>query len=95
MRTNGWRFEVKLISTEALRSYVAHRGMTLQEVANKAGVSRQLVGLLHSGKRNSCKPINAYSIEKALDAPKGSLFLETASTVQRDTAPPAHTRKAA
>lgn len=85
MRTIGWRFEVKLISTEAFRSYVKHRGMTMKEIAFKAGCSPQLVGLLHSGKRTSCRPENAYRIEKALDAPKGSLFLETASTVTRDT----------
>lgn len=79
---------MKLISQEAFRSYVKHRGMTMAEIGQKAGVSRQLVGLLHSGKRNSCRPENAYRIEKALDAPKGSLFLETASTVTRDTKHP-------
>jgi len=76
---------VKLISQEAFRSYVKHRGMTMSEIGEKAGVSRQLVGHLHSGKRNSCKPENARGIEKALDAPRGSLFLDQASLVARDT----------
>lgn len=87
MRINDWRLDVKLISTEAFRSYVAHRGMSLSQVANRAGVSKQLVGHLHSGKRNSCLRKNADAIEKALDAPQGSLFLRTVSPVVRDTTP--------
>lgn len=75
---------MKLISQEAFRNYVAHRGLTLQELGDKAGVSRQLVGHLHSGKRRSCRPENARKIERALDAPENSLFLETVSTVTRD-----------
>lgn len=85
---------MKLISKEAFRSYVAHRGLTMKEIAFKAGVSPQLVGTLHSHNgRTSCKPENARAIEKALDAPRGSLFLDKASTVQRDIKP-VHARAA-
>ncbi|NUP75341.1 MAG: helix-turn-helix transcriptional regulator [Sinomonas sp.] len=83
-RTTAWRFDVKLISTEAFRSYVKHRGMTMREIAFKAGVSPQLIGHLHSGHRTSCRPENARAIEKALDAPRGSLFLDKQSIVSRD-----------
>jgi transcriptional regulator with XRE-family HTH domain len=83
-RTTAWRFDVKLISTEAFRSYVAHRGMTMRQIADKARVSPQLIGHLHSGHRTSCRPENARAIEKALDAPRGSLFLDRASIVSRD-----------
>ncbi|MGW9825104.1 transcriptional regulator with XRE-family HTH domain [Brevibacterium pityocampae] len=75
---------MKLISTEAFRSYVGHRKMTIEEVAYRAGVSKALVGHLHSGKRNSCRDDNAARIERALDAPEGSLFLREVSTVTRD-----------
>lgn len=75
---------MKLISTEAFRSYVAHRGMTMKQIAQRARVSPQLVGHLHSGHRLSCRPENARAIERALDAPRGSLFVDRASIVTRD-----------
>lgn len=75
---------MKLISTEAFRNYVKHRGLTMRAIADKAGCSPQLVGHLHSGKRMSCRPENARRIERALDAPEGSLFSESASIVLRD-----------
>ncbi len=86
---------MRLISTEALRSYVKHRGMTMKQIANRAGCSPQLVGHLHSGKRLSCRPENARAIERALDAPRGSLFLDKASTVTRDIPKRANRRFAA
>lgn len=79
---------MKLISQEAFRNYVAHREMSMREIGERAGVSRQLVGHLHSGKRTSCRPENAKAIEKALDAPPGSLFLDKASLVTRDIKSP-------
>lgn len=87
MRITDWRLDVKLISTDAFRSYVSHRRMTIAEVAFRAGVSKALVGHLHSGKRTSCRDDNAQRIERALDAPEGSLFLRKVSTVTRDIKP--------
>lgn len=78
---------MKLISTDAFRSYVKHRKMTIEEVAFRAGVSKALVGHLHSGARNTCRDDNAMKIERALDAPEGSLFFREVSTVTRDVKP--------
>ena len=87
MRITDWRLNVKLISKEAFRSYVSHRKMTIEEIAYRAGVSKALVGHLHSGKRSSCRDDNAVKIERALDAPEGSLFLREVSSVTRDVRP--------
>lgn len=80
------RFEVKLISADALASYMEYRGFTVRTLAVKVGCSRALIGHLRSGKRNSCKPETARRIEKALDAPASSLFVAGISRVSREVA---------
>lgn len=69
------RLWVRLISTQALRQYMDFRGETNASLAGKAGLRRGIVGHLRSGKRTSCSPRTARSIEQALNAPPGSLFL--------------------
>lgn len=79
------RFWVKLISRQALAQYMQHRGFTVRTLAGKVGCSHSLIGHLRSGKRSTCQPATAIAIEKALDAPVGSLFVPRVSTVSRDT----------
>lgn len=75
------RFWVKLISAHAFAQYMEHRDFTVRSLASRVGCSPALVGHLRSGKRNSCKPQTARALEKALDAPAGSLFVPQVSRV--------------
>jgi len=75
---------VKLIAKEAFAQYMSHRGFTVRTLAAKVGCSPALIGHLRSGERNTCKPETARKIEKALDAPIGSLFLPKVSKVSRE-----------
>lgn len=84
MKIETGRFWVKLISSDALVQYMQHRGFKQRSLAEKVGCARSVVGHLMSGERNTCKPETARAIERALDAPKGSLFVPTVSRVTRD-----------
>ena len=78
------KFWVKLISAEALVQYLAHRDFTVRSLARRVGCSPALIGHLRSGKRNTCRPETARAIERALNAPPGSLFVAQVSHVARD-----------
>lgn len=84
------RFGVKLISAAALAQYMNHRDHTVRTLAAEVSrirrerVSPATIGHLRSGKRNTCHPDTARAIEKALDAPPGSLFVPKASSVSRE-----------
>lgn len=69
------RLWVKLISKDALRQYMEFRGETNVSLGSKAGVSKAIVGHLRSGHRSTCNGKTANAIERALNAPPGSLFL--------------------
>lgn len=93
MKATQWRFEVLLISNEALASYMDYREFTVRglasavELITKEKCSHQVIGHLRSGKRNTCRPETAKAIEKALKAPPGSLFVPRISRVSRDVEP--------
>lgn len=95
MKATEWRFEVLLISNEALASYMDFRDFTVRSLATtveritKEKCSHQVIGHLRSGKRKTCRPETAKAIEKALQAPPGSLFVPRVSRVSRDVAPTA------
>lgn len=78
---------MRLISKDALANYMKHRGLTVRQLADRVGCSRALIGHLRSGKRTTCQPATARKIEKALDAPAGSLFVAHVSRVLRDKVP--------
>lgn len=90
MKQNDWRFEVRLISHLALAHYMDHRDMSVRTLAvevsriTKKPCSHQTIGHLRSGKRDTCRPATARAIEKALDAPPGSLFVPRVSNVVRE-----------
>ena len=79
------RFWVKLISARVLADYMDHRDETVRSLADKVGVSRSTIGHLRSGERDTCKPPTAKAIEKALNAPPGSLFVAHVSRVASNT----------
>lgn len=83
------RFDVKLISATALAQYMRYREVSVRELADRVGCSRATIGHLRSGERDYVRPDWAKRIEKALDAPKGSLFVPEVSTVARERGPKA------
>jgi hypothetical protein len=93
MQQEHGRLWVKLISPDALSQYMRFRGFTVRALAElvdrenaKKGhrtSSRAIIGHLRSGKRSTCQPWTASSIEKCLDAPAGSLFVPHLSHVSR------------
>lgn len=81
------RFEVKLISADALAQYMEFRGFTVRTLAERVGCSPATIGHLRSGKRTQCRPEWAKKIEHHLNAPKGSLFVAQVSRVTREVGP--------
>lgn len=88
----GARFDVKLISHQALAQYMAHRDYSVRGLADAVAlelkrkrinvpVSRSTIGHLRSGLRNTCRPEVAKAIEDVLGAPRGSLFVGKVSPV--------------
>jgi len=77
-----WRLWVRLISSDALDSYMRFRGLTNEALAIKAGDPkyRSTISHLRSGARKTCGPKIARAIEKALEAPPNSLFLAEVPT---------------
>ena len=75
---------MRLISSDALASYMQYRDVSVRALAEKVGCSRATIGHLRSGERNYIRPEWAKKIERSLDAPKGSLFVAELSTVTRE-----------
>lgn len=84
MRVIQRRFDVRLISSEALSQYLKYRGMSLRQVAERAGCSKSTIGHLTTGHVRQTRPETARAICKALDVPVEVLFVPRVSTVQRD-----------
>lgn len=83
------RFEVRVISHQAFAAYMKHRGYSVRSLAEAVGGPqlRSTIGHLRSGKRPTCDPELAKRIEKALDAPRDSLFVPLVSRVSREVGP--------
>ena len=78
------RFEVRLVSPDALRQYMKFRGYTMRSLAARVGCSHQLIGFLCKGDVKTCRPEYAQRIAKALDCPVESLFVAKVSRVARE-----------
>lgn len=92
------RHDMQVISHAALGSYMKHRGYTVRTLADAVDrevrkkhpeitVTRSTIGHLRnprSGRRN-VKPAVGRAIEKILGAPPNSLFMDTLSSVERET----------
>lgn len=87
MKVTEWRFDVRLISSQALAQYMTYRDLSVRDLAERVGCSHSTIGHLRSGKRQFINERWAKAIEKSLDAPRGSLFVPQVSSVTRETAP--------
>lgn len=81
-----WRFEVKVKDRRILADYIEFRRMSYAQLADKVGCSKATIGHLVTGKTNGTKKAWAIAIERALDAPAGSLFVPRVSRVSEDAA---------
>lgn len=79
------RFDVRLISADALARYMKYRDLSVRDLAVKVGCSRATIGHLRSGHRDYVRPEWAKRIEDALEAPRDSLFVAEISSVTRET----------
>ena len=84
MVTTETRADVRLISRDALRTYMEFRGETIRSLASKVGASHGTIGHLRSGRQQYVRAEWARAIEKNLNAPPGSLFEIQLSTVKRE-----------
>lgn len=73
------RLLVRLISHQVLDQYMEFRGESNRTLAEKVSVSTALIAHLRRGARSYCNPKLGPRIEKALNAPPGSLFLAEVS----------------
>lgn len=72
----GRRLRVTLASHEALDQYMRFRDTSNAQLASKVGVSTATIAHLRRPRgRKTCDPALAPKIERALNAPPGSLFL--------------------
>lgn len=78
------RLEVRLISPQALRQYMAFRQYTIRSLAKRVGCSHSTIGHLTTGARKNASPRIARGIAEALDCPVESLFAPRRSSVQRE-----------
>lgn len=92
------RHDMQVISPAALGSYMKHRGYTVRTLADavdrevrrkhpKLSATRSTIGHLRnpkSGRRN-VRPEVGIAIERVLEAPPGSLFVDRLSSVERET----------
>lgn len=84
MRVQIRRVDVRLISTDALASYMRFRDETTRSLAEKVGCSH---GTIHNYMRGRVKNVpdaRAKAICRMLNVPVEALFMPTVSTVQRD-----------
>lgn len=76
------RLWMRLISWQVLDQYMEFRNETNTSLAEKAGVSRQIIGFLRTGRRTTCRPKTARAISEALKVLPESLFVAEVATAQ-------------
>lgn len=85
---------MELVSPHMLRAWLDHRGLSYADLAQCAGVSKQFIGQLATGKRKTCKPETAARIEQVL-LPRPDLRGPNEMPLFRErTAPVARQRRA-
>ncbi|GAA5087251.1 helix-turn-helix transcriptional regulator [Nocardia iowensis] len=64
----------QLSTRTALRDAMTAEGLSVRQLAKRAGCGKSIIGLLRSGARRSCSPELAAKIAAALDIPIHELF---------------------
>lgn len=77
---------MKVVDRRILAHYIKFRSLSYAQLADRVGCSKATIGHLVSGHVTKTRPEWAKAIEKALDAPTGSLFMPTVSPVSQDVA---------
>ena len=72
-----------LRSRGALLAAMVEVGATNESLAQRAKCSAAFISQLRTGKRNSCTPLLAQRIARALNQPVSALFMARVSSVQR------------
>lgn len=85
-KRSPWRFEVRVVDRRVLENYIEWRKFSYAQLAEKVGCSKATIGHLVSGHVKSTKKEWAHAIERALDAPPGSLFTAKVSRVSENAA---------
>lgn len=83
---------MKLQSRQVLRAFMQQKGVSLNDLALAAGVSKGFVSHLTSGRRTTCKPLTAVQIARRLDVPLEVLFMPSLSSDSGDAIKPRQTR---
>lgn len=71
---------MKLISKHALRLWMEQRGVSLQDLADSARVSKGFVSHLTAGRKSTMTPRVADAIARRLDVPLETLFVVSISS---------------
>lgn len=72
---------MRVVDRRILEHYIKFRGLSYGQLALKVGCSKATIGHLVSGHVRTTKSEWATAIERALDAPRGSLFVADVSRV--------------
>lgn len=86
MQRSPWRFEVRVVDRRILEHYIKFRGLSYAKLAGMVGCSKATIGHLVSGHIKGTRAEWAVAIERALDAPPGSLFVARVSRVSENAA---------
>ncbi len=87
MRVTVRRWDVRLISPDALASYMSFRDESTRSLGEKVGCSHGTIHNYLSGKVKNVPDKRAKSIARVLNVPAEALFMPTVSTVTRDVPP--------
>ncbi|HEY9248906.1 MAG TPA: helix-turn-helix transcriptional regulator [Rariglobus sp.] len=87
MRVLVRRFDVQLISPEALASYMKFRDESTRSLGEKVGCSHGTIHNMVRGNTTNVPEVRAKKIARVLNVPVEALFKGEVSIVQRDVPP--------
>lgn len=72
---------MRLTSANTLRALMDQKGISLQDLANSAKVSKGFISHLTAGRKKTCTPRVAEEIARRLDVPLSLLFVPSVPLV--------------
>jgi transcriptional regulator with XRE-family HTH domain len=79
---------MRITNKQVLKDLMAARELTQTELAEMAGLSRQLIGHLLTGARSTCRPDSAEKIARVLFVPLTVLFVPSVTADSGETNKP-------